>query len=1287
MGSLCSRNQQTRVAGSVLDRVISQASSEDDCLLYKLANYLGGGELLDAYNIGGPKEVEKLIEEQFGIFLYNNGKGKTITKTDYFKWFCRGRGSSVSSRGSGMTSSPSGTALDAESGLLLGVDATKLRNGDSPGINSRNGASKGSATNGQVALMDGLESRRDSLLQAFGSFEYHGRWGKRQLIRSVHDPLVHWTDHPACWRMEYRGALGESLLHVLIMCDTKIHTKLANLLIKIFPRLALDVVEGEEYLGASALHLAIAYHNSDLATSLVECGATINQRAIGSFFQPYDQQCSQPLSETSYDGLAYLGEYPLAWAATCGNEGVYNFLIEKGADADLQDSLGNMVLHVLVVNDKLDMYGYALRHPKRPAKNGILNNNGLTPLTLACKLGRNLIFQEMLELSCIEFWRYSNITCSGYPLNALDTILPSGKTNWNSALMIIINGDSSEHLDMLEGGVIQRLLEEKWKTFARLQFLKRLVIVFIHLLMLTGAVALRKGEYQDANERISAKRSRNSWRFPTTTPTPIDDYDEIEEGVEVVRYTFEIATLLGCLSYIFVQLGGEIANQGFPAFMRSLLGGEIANQGFPAFMRSLLHTPPKAIFLLSNFMLLGCVPFRAIKISRDGKCDWCTKWEDTVLAVAVPCSWFFLMFFAGAVRLTGPFVTMIFSMITGDMVTFGIIYTVIMLGFSQTFYFLYMGHEDRSGTTYASYASTWMGLFHMTLGEYDMDHDKTSYPVLTTFVFCVFMVMVPILLLNMLIAMMGNTYAMVIDRSEKEFVKQWANIVINLERAVNQKDAKEHLMSYSIPLGGSVEDGTAQRAVMVIKSKAKTRARQRKGALSNWKRVGKCTIAELRKRMCTGEQLRNEIFNREGPLPPPPKKKKGAAAIAAQQQQQQQLGQPGAPVQPIVVPAEEQKPVADPFGKIAGIGHGLEPDEEDEEEEDELKPGEETRFSNALSQLAFNADLDIPDGTPNYGLPAVLDETPRDENGDPLPSLPLTGTAGAPNPQLIPNAPKPPVEEPCKKSYAPGSLAVPAAPQTVVVAPADPAHSVPASVKIVSEDKRQAMANKRSKEDEARERRRNSRKSLKDKFWRPKAPAKSRLFGFQMNPEYHSSSMDAILDFDNPGFSDVSYDSDSEPEDSQDGAAAAAARPSAGAASVQQSQSSKTSSIVIEHFFLIIKPYVEAAPEKFTKQRVAESKVAAGVSLQAKNLQAQQKQQIQAAMDSSTAGSGTSKKTKDDIAINRETAEKQKKKSEQQKRERPWTAAQQRKQELEEQQTETVQSLTHVVAWEQDDGF
>lgn len=64
-----------------------------------------------------------------------------------------------------------------------------------------------------------------------------------------HDPLGKWADHEACWQMQYRGSLGETLLHVLIICDTKLHTKLGRILLKCFPHLAIDCVEGEEYLG------------------------------------------------------------------------------------------------------------------------------------------------------------------------------------------------------------------------------------------------------------------------------------------------------------------------------------------------------------------------------------------------------------------------------------------------------------------------------------------------------------------------------------------------------------------------------------------------------------------------------------------------------------------------------------------------------------------------------------------------------------------------------------------------------------------------------------------------------------------------------------------------------------------------------------------------------------------------------------------------------------------------------------------------------------------------------
>ncbi len=116
--------------------------------------------------------------------------------------------------------------------------------------------------------------------------------------------------------------------------------------------------------------------------------------------------------------------------------------------------------------------------------------------------------------------------------------------------------------------------------------------------------------------------------------------------------------------------------------------------------------------------------------------------------------------------------------------------------------------------------------------------------------FIIFQVIMPILLLNMLIAMMGNTYASVTEKSEKEFLKQvwkdtglsthdiiclwfivpqWARVIMSMERSAPPDRAKIYLQEYSVRLGENL------RGVMVIKSKDKTRASQRKGALANWK--------------------------------------------------------------------------------------------------------------------------------------------------------------------------------------------------------------------------------------------------------------------------------------------------------------------------------------------------------------------------------------------------------------------------------------------------------------------
>lgn len=84
--------------------------------------------------------------------------------------------------------------------------------------------------------------------------------------------------------------------------------------------------------------------------------------------------------------------------------------------------------------------------------------------------------------------------------------------------------------------------------------------------------------------------------------------------------------------------------------------------------------------------------------------------------------------------------------------------------------------------------------------------DSTDYPRLAKVLFCVYMIIVSILLINMLIAMLGKTYQDIASQPN-ESLRQWARALLIVERLWTNKERLAMLDRYShersFPSGGS----------------------------------------------------------------------------------------------------------------------------------------------------------------------------------------------------------------------------------------------------------------------------------------------------------------------------------------------------------------------------------------------------------------------------------------------------------------------------------------------------
>jgi len=95
------------------------------------------------------------------------------------------------------------------------------------------------------------------------------------------------------WDLEARGSVGESCLHICVLCATAVHEVLAKRLLKFYPKLINDIYMSDEYYGENVLHLAIVNEDPQTVKFFLDNGANVNERCTGAFMSPEDQKVSR----------------------------------------------------------------------------------------------------------------------------------------------------------------------------------------------------------------------------------------------------------------------------------------------------------------------------------------------------------------------------------------------------------------------------------------------------------------------------------------------------------------------------------------------------------------------------------------------------------------------------------------------------------------------------------------------------------------------------------------------------------------------------------------------------------------------------------------------------------------------------------------------------------------------------------------------------------------------------------------------------------------------------------
>ncbi|XP_069755201.1 transient receptor potential cation channel subfamily V member 5-like [Narcine bancroftii] len=603
-----------------------------------------------------------------------------------------------------------------------------------------------------------------------------------------------------------RGTVGETVLHVAALYNSK---EAAIILLNAFPFLIDEPIDCEMYKGETALHIAVVNQNVDLIKELLALNADIkHSRAVGTFFTP------------GKDCRCYYGEYVLSFAACIGNEQIVKMIVAHGAPLNAQDKQGNTVFHMLVLHPNKSMacrmYNFIsslISKEKIEYLENITNKDGLTPMKLSAFEGDVAMFSHFMQKRKQIYWAFGPVSSTLYDLTGIDTwgdelsvldILCSSKKKEHQITLLlpcprlIFINEMATHTasfinarKLLKITPVKEVLHHKWTNYGFKYFLLWTALYFLYTIIFTVCCVYRPlapaGPDGD-NITIMVPKPLNFqeplWKYCLTKGVihrkkilqdgeggedfsdkenprnrctgPREKKEAYVSAEDFARLAGEILTVVGAVLILVTEIPRLIHIGPAKYFGNTVTGG-------PFHITMIVY----ACFVLITMIL------RVLN----------HEWETVIMAYALISAWCNVLYFARGFKLLGPLCIMIQKMIFGDLMRFCYVLIIVIIGFGAGFDVHFQALDPNTYLYFRDFTITIFTLFQLMMGLTELPGPPDiKIPDIIIVLYMVYMCFGFVLLLNLFIALMGDTHYRVVSERKSLWKAQIAATTLLLER-------------------------------------------------------------------------------------------------------------------------------------------------------------------------------------------------------------------------------------------------------------------------------------------------------------------------------------------------------------------------------------------------------------------------------------------------------------------------------------------------------------------------